>query len=108
MIQRFINYAKAFIGKPYVWAGDGSGKKGGFDCSGLVLECLYAFGLYTGSDITADGIRKMALKKSWKEVKTAEGGGSSTSIATSTGMVRIRPISFRKDLISIVNPIFEK
>lgn len=138
MIQAFINYAKAFIGKPYVWAGDGSGKKGGFDCSGLVLECLYAFGLYTGSDITADGIRKMALKKSWKEVKTAEegsllffgtekkiihvaicignnlmieaggGGRSSTSIATSTGMVRIRPISFRKDLISIVNPIFEK
>lgn len=100
--------------------------------------CMLLAYILTGSDITADGIRKMALKKSWKEVKTAEegsllffgtenkiihvaicignnlmieaggGGRSSTSIATSTGMVRIRPISFRKDLISIVNPIFEK
>ena len=41
-------------------------------------------------------------------IEAGGGGGSSNSIATSTGMVRIRPISFRKDLISIVNPIFEK
>ena len=135
---KFINYAKAFIGKPYVWAGDGSGKKGGFDCSGLVLECLYAFGLYKGPDLTASGILDMALKKGWKVGQKAKegdllffgkknkiihvaiciedgfmieaggGGRSSDNILTSTGMVRKRPIAFRKDLISIVSPIFEK
>ena len=31
-------YAQKFIGRSYIWGGDGSGKcGGGFDCSGLVL-----------------------------------------------------------------------
>jgi len=38
-------YLKHFIGTPYIWAGDGTGTKSqGFDCSGLVLEGLYALG----------------------------------------------------------------
>ena len=47
-------YLKHFIGRPYIWSGDGTGKTAnGFDCSGLVLEGLWALGLYTGSDVTA-------------------------------------------------------
>ncbi len=62
-------YAQKFIGKSYVWGGDGSGKCGGsFDCSGLVLECLWAFGLYDGPDTTAHGLHKALKKSGWKEV----------------------------------------
>lgn len=62
-------YAQKFIGKSYVWGGDGSGKcGGGFDCSGLVLECLWAFGLYDGPDTTAQGLYKALKKKGWMEV----------------------------------------
>lgn len=58
-----VEYALQFLGKPYVWGGDWSGKfGGGWDCSGLVLECLWAFGLYDGPDTTAQGLYK-ALKK---------------------------------------------
>lgn len=54
-----VEYAQRFIGRPYVWGGDGTGLKyGGFDCSGLVLECLWAFGKYKGKDTTAEGLRK--------------------------------------------------
>lgn len=62
-------YAQKFIGKSYIWGGDGSGKcGGGFDCSGLVLECLWAFGLYDGPDTTAQGLYKALKKSGWKEV----------------------------------------
>lgn len=65
----FVDYAMKFIGKSYVWGGDGSGKcGGGFDCSGLVLECLWAFGLYDGPDTTAQGLYKALKKKGWMEV----------------------------------------
>lgn len=64
-----VEYALQFLGKPYVWGGDGSGKfGGGWDCSGLVLECLWAFGLYDGPDTTAQGLYKALKKKGWKEV----------------------------------------
>ena len=44
-------YALKFVGRPYIWGGDGSGKcGGGFDCSGLVLECLWAFGILPNGD----------------------------------------------------------
>lgn len=65
----FVDYAMKFIGKSYVWGGDGSGKcGGGWDCSGLVLECLWAFGLYDGPDTTAQGLYKALKKKGWMEV----------------------------------------
>ena len=64
-----VEYALQFLGKPYVWGGDGSGKfGGGWDCSGLVLECLWAFGLYDGPDTTALGLYKELKKKGWMEV----------------------------------------
>lgn len=69
MASKMTEYAWRFIGAPYVWGGDGSGKcGGGWDCSGLVLECLWAFGLYDGPDTTAQGLYKALKKKGWMEV----------------------------------------
>lgn len=127
-------YALKFVGAPYVWGGDGSGKcGGGFDCSGIVLECLWAFGLYDGSDTTAQGLHKALSAKGWREVPRglenagdvlffgkdaahithtalaigdglmveAGGGGSKCKTpATSTGMVRVRPIAWRDNLVA--------
>lgn len=62
-------YLKHFIGRPYIWAGDGTGPKhNGFDCSGLVLEGLWALGLYKGSDVSAQGLYDYLTKTAvWKE-----------------------------------------
>lgn len=62
-------YMSHFIGSIYIWGGDGSGQKyKGWDCSGLVLEGLWAFGLYDGPDTTAQGLYKALKKKGWMEV----------------------------------------
>lgn len=130
--MKISEYAQKFIGKPYVWAGDGSGKcGGGFDCSGLVLECLQAFGILPQGDLTAQGIHDELRKMGWREsdllysdsvlffgsdakhinhvaiyignrlmVEAGGGGSKCKTPATSTGMVRVRPISWRKDLVA--------
>lgn len=124
--MNIVEYALKFIGRGYIWGGDGSGKcGGGFDCSGLVLECLWAFGLYDGPDTTAQGLHKALSAKGLASVPRglenagdvlffgndaahithtalaigdglmveAGGGGSKCKTpATSTGMVRVRPI----------------
>lgn len=61
-------YLKYFIGCPYIWGGDGTGKHhGGFDCSGLVLEGLWALGLYTGHDTSAQGLyNNLSVTDGWK------------------------------------------
>lgn len=125
-------YALKFVGRPYIWGGDGSGKCGsGFDCSGLVLECLWAFGVLPNGDLTAQGIYDKLYAMNWHHVTQrkpddilffgkdtshithvaiciggglmveAGGGGSKCkTLATSTGMVRVRPIFWRKDLVA--------
>lgn len=127
-------YAQKFIGSPYIWGGDGSGAKfNGWDCSGLVVECLQAFGIVPQIDLTAQGIYEALCKIGWVAVPSkavahddvlffgkdlkhithvaiciggglmveAGGGGSKCkTAATSTGMVRIRPIAWRKDLVA--------
>ncbi len=120
--MNIIEYAKRFIGKPYIWGGSGAT---GFDCSGLVIECLQAYGLLPSGDWTADALSKKLKNDGWKSVKApaagdvvffgaaskythcaimvsdtqyieAGGGGSKcTTAATSTGMVRLRPLSWR-------------
>jgi len=130
-----VEYAKCFIGRPYIWAGNGSGKcDGGFDCSGLVVECLQAVGvLANGSDYSAKALYKHLLDQGWVKVPRgfetasdlcfwgkaegsithvsivigprqhleAGGGGSGSKTAgTSTGMVRVRPLSSRVDLLA--------
>lgn len=130
-----VAYAKCFIGRPYIWAGNGSGKcDGGFDCSGLVVECLQAVGvLANGSDYSAKALYRHLLDQGWVKVPRgfetasdlcfwgksegsiihvsivigprqhleAGGGGSGSKTAgTSTGMVRVRPLSSRVDLLA--------
>ena len=131
-------YALKFVGRPYIYGGDGSVKSyGGFDCSGLVMECLWAFGRLPKKDLTAQGIHAALLDAGWEDVppradmtmagdilffgKDARhithtaiccqhglmveaGGGSSRckDVKSSTGMVRVRPISSRNDLVAVL------
>lgn len=119
-------YLLQFLGQPYVWGGHG-GADGGFDCSGFVLEGLSALGYWGTRDATSqdlfnhfshleaplDRIYPNDLlffgkdKSSIVHVSVAidsrfviEAGGGSKS--KKSGLVRIRPINFRKDLIAIV------
>lgn len=125
-------YALKFLGHPYIWGGDGSGRCfGGFDCSGLAVECLRAFGV-VNCDLTAQGLYDyltyvckkidfldwessdiLFFGKSLREithvaiaigdglmVEAGGGGAKCKTLETSTGMVRIRPISSRKDFLA--------
>ena len=61
-------YALKFVGSPYIWGGDGSGAKfNGWDCSGLVLECLWAFGILPKGDMTAQGINDILYDMGWRQ-----------------------------------------
>ena len=67
--MKLSEYLMRFIGAPYVWGGDGSGKcGGGFDCSGLVLEGLWALDFYRGPDTTAQGLYKALKAIGWMDV----------------------------------------
>ena len=69
--MKLTEYAEKFIGRPYVWGGDGSGKfGGGFDCSGFVLECLWATGQYKGNDCTSKALCKALKKLGWTKVRS--------------------------------------
>ncbi|MEW5796610.1 MAG: NlpC/P60 family protein [Candidatus Zixiibacteriota bacterium] len=48
-----VTTALAYLGTPYVWGGD---DPSGFDCSGLVVECLKSVGLLDSVDLSADGL----------------------------------------------------
>lgn len=48
-----IRTALAYLGTPYKWGGD---DPSGFDCSGLVVECLQSSGQLENLDFTADGL----------------------------------------------------
>lgn len=125
-------YALKFIGRPYIWGGDGSGKcGGGFDCSGLVLECLWAFGKLPKGDLTAQKLNDKLYAMGWRQglsvkegdvlffgkdlhhithtalaigdslmVEAGGGGSKCKTPATSTGMVWVRPISWRDNLVA--------
>lgn len=130
--MQLADYLMHFIGKPYIWGGSGAV---GFDCSGLVLEGLWALGILPQKDLTAQGIYDALLKSGWRKpfvhvIKTddvlffgmdekhithvavavdefrmieAGGGGSKCkTVATSTGMVRVRPIANRSDLVEVL------
>lgn len=69
-MRNYLDYALRFIGRPYIWGGDGSGKThGGFDCSGLVLEALKAWGIIpSGQDLTAKGLFERLSSLGWIKV----------------------------------------
>lgn len=61
MRQNAIEYAKIFLGSPYLWGGDTP--MAGFDCSGMVCEVLKSVGLLPpDEDLTADGLFKAFAK----------------------------------------------
>ena len=49
-MQTLIDYAKTFLGLPYIWGGDDFE---GYDCSGLVQEILSSVGMDPAGDQTA-------------------------------------------------------
>lgn len=130
----FVNYLKNFMGSRYQWTGEGPYNIG-FDCSGLVLEGLRSIGLWGKEDATAQMIYDHFVKVKGlltpvkadigdlvffgKDLKSIThigvminnyqfieaGGGDSKTV--DKGMVRIRPLTWRKDLVSIVQIIKE-
>lgn len=53
----FIRTALAYLGVPYLWAGD---DPSGFDGSGFVVECMKSAGfLNENEDLSADGLYNM-------------------------------------------------
>lgn len=126
MRQELIAYLKSFIGSRYQWTGSGPYNVG-FDCSGFILEGLMAFGFWGRDDATAQVIHDHFLGKGLltpvrmdagdllffgKDTKSIThigmainnyqyieaGGGDSHTV--DKGMVRLRPIAWRKDLVA--------
>ena len=133
-MKLLIEYAKSFIGKPYLWGAEGPT---GFDCSGLVQEILRSVGEDPSNDQTAQdlfnhfrehGTILQRLKpcalvfygKSSKAVShvafgldnfriVEAGGGGSKCINVEAAdqfkaMVRIRPFNDRHDIVAIIMP----
>lgn len=125
--EAIVSYAHKFIGEPYKWTGDGKHREG-FDCSGLVCEILWSIGAMDKMDRTAQGIYEYFKAKNDGVIKqyhgnliffgkdTAHithigltvnafqyieaGGGDSRNLG---GMVRIRPQSYRSDVVAIID-----
>lgn len=62
-VSNVIAFAKAQLGKPYVWGGIGTNNKGGgFDCSGLVISAWKKAGVtlphYTGALLVSSKLEK--------------------------------------------------
>lgn len=52
--QIALKVAFAYLGTPYKWGGD---DPSGFDCSGMIIECLQSNGIIArGVDMTAQGM----------------------------------------------------
>ncbi len=125
--QLMVEYSKSFIGKPYLWGGEGPE---GYDCSGFIQELLKCVGLDPKGDQTAHDLYLYFSKKGrgtgitegallfWGKSKNkithvsmainyiqhieAGGGGSAIKnleiARTSGAMIRVRPINSRNDL----------
>lgn len=127
-----VRYAMQFVGTPYLWGGNNPVE--GFDCSGLAIEILNAFGFKIPDQAASDlylwcltgnfikEARPGALVFFGKDGKIghvgivlnrdlmidAGGGGSDVTskeaAAKSNAFVRIRPMKHRKDLVAVFYP----
>ncbi len=134
-MQTLIDYAKSWVGTPYIWGGDDAS---GWDCSGLVQECLASVGMDPKGDQTAQGLYEYFLSRGrpkiqaagalafygkpkvihvalfideWRVIE-AGGGGSTTKTPTDAAKqnayVRIRPWNHRDDFVLAVLPFYPK
>ena len=134
-MKTMIEYAKSFIGKPYIWGGDDPMR--GFDCSGLVQEILASGGFDPAGDQTSHGLYEIFREKGspsrkagalaffgthekithvafmideWRMIEAAGGNSKTTSEAAAirqNAYIRIRPINHRSDLVATYMPPYE-
>ena len=73
-MEKLIDYAMQFVGKPYIWGGDDPIL--GFDCSGLVQELLASVGEDPPGDQNADTLFRYFKKhgRDWNGEMTPEAG----------------------------------
>lgn len=128
-----LNYAMQFVGKFYLWGGEGPS---GFDCSGLTQELLRSVGADPPGDQTAQtlydyfkhvgimdkrecgslvfygkdlkSITHVAMMlNDWQVIEAGGGGSKNKTIEDADknhAMVRIRPFNQRKDMVAIIAP----
>lgn len=129
--EALVSYLLKFVGEPYHWTGNGKHREG-FDCSGLILEGLWSIGAIDKTDRTAqslydyfhegnDGFIRQPygnlifFGKNLKAIThigltvnafqyIEAGGGDSRNL---DGMVRLRPQSYRSDVVAIIDFIKE-
>lgn len=133
--EYFLRYLECFIGTPYK-LGANATNQGGLDCSALVLEGMRSVGMWGVGDANSQmlydqfsqGIKKIGdIRKFHPEIpmgavlffgespksvshvsvkfnnfQVIEAGGTDKS-----GMVRVRPITWRKDIIGYYD-LFEE
>lgn len=126
-------YALQFVGKPYIWGGEGPA---GFDCSGFIQELLKSIGGDQPGDQNAQMIYdhykyagefnnralgalafygKSATEIShvamflndWQVIEAGGGDHETTNAAQAEvdhAFIRVRPFNHRKDLIGVYKP----
>jgi cell wall-associated NlpC family hydrolase len=131
-----IDYAKSFLGTPYVFGGNN--RLTGIDCSGFVCEVLRSAGVIGSEDLSAQMLFDKFMETTRMQVEKAgsiafygkdtahithvafhidryrvieAGGGDSTTHsfedARARGaMVRMRPYKYRKDYLCSLMPIY--
>ena len=126
MQMTLSEYACHFIGVDYQWGGDSVEE--GYDCSGFIQEVLSSKGLDPKGDQTAQALYNHFIAKGKKNALPSEESllffgkskdkithvalalnghqmieaGGEGRVSTTKGMVRIRPISNRNDLIAAI------
>ncbi len=137
-MQHIIDYAKSFLGVPYIWGG--SSRLTGLDCSGLVQEILLGAGIDPPGDQSAQALYDHFEKNStWnvtgagslvfygKSVKqithiafmidkylVIEAGGGGSDCLTiedakkKNAVVRMRPYDQRSDKVAVLKPSYAR
>jgi cell wall-associated NlpC family hydrolase len=131
-VKLLIDYAMSFLGVPYVYGGNN--RFTGLDCSGFVQEVIKSGGVILPSDMSAQGLHDLFINagckrqagalaffgKGPKEIShvalmvdgyriiEAAGGDRTTrdfdEFKRRGAMVRIRPLTHRTDLITVLWP----